>query len=106
MRELIDIHSVKTRLIALFLLLGFLPAAVVAGVYFWFKSTIEDVSRAPVGDTAAAISDVIDRNLFERYGDVQAFGANAAAWAPENWRNPAPGNSLIAAMNACMTNAK
>jgi len=42
--------------------------------------------------------------LFERYGDVQAFGVNTAAWSAENWRKPSPDNPLIAAMNAYMTN--
>ena len=51
-----------------------------------------------------SVSNVIDRNLFERYGDVQAFGVNAAAWEPTNWKNPSETNPLIQAMNAYMTN--
>jgi hypothetical protein len=35
---------------------------------------------------AVSIGDTIDRNLFERYDDVQAFGLNAAAANPEYWR--------------------
>ena len=100
----VSFDSIKTRLVVFFLLFGVVPALCLMGVYFWFKGSIETAFRAPVRDTAAAIGDVIDRNLFERYGDVQAFGANAAAWAPENWRNPTPANPLIAAMNAYMTN--
>src|SRR5262245_27975897 len=100
----LKLNSLKTRLIFFFLLFGVVPALSLMGVYFAFKGTIEDAFRAPVKDTAAAIGDVIDRNLFERYGDVQAFGLNTAAWAPENWRNPVQTNPLIAAMNGYMTN--
>lgn len=100
----VSFNSIKTRLVAFFLLFGVVPALCLMAVYFSFKGTIEDAFRAPVKDTAVAVGDVIDRNLFERYGDVQAFGVNAAAWAPENWRNPSPANPLIAAMNAYMTN--
>ena len=88
-----NFNSIKTRLIVFFLLFGVVPAVCLIGVYFSFKGTIEDAFRAPVKDTAVALGDVIDRNLFERYGDVQAFGVNAAAWPPENWRNPSPGQS-------------
>lgn len=71
--------SIKSRLIAFFLMFGVLPALLLIGVYFSFRGSIESAYRAPIKDTATAIGDVIDRNLFERYGDVQAFGVNAAA---------------------------
>jgi len=100
----IGFNSIKTRLVTFFLLFGVVPAVCLIAVYFSFKGAIEDAFRAPVSAKAVSIGDVIDRNLFERYGDVQAFGANAAAWAPENWRNPSAANPLIAAINAYMTN--
>ncbi len=100
----INLNSIKTRLIMFFLLFGVVPAMCLIGVYFSFKGSIENAFRGPLVDTAVATGDVIDRNLFERYGDVQAFGVNAAAWAPENWRNSSAANPLIAAMNAYMTN--
>jgi methyl-accepting chemotaxis protein len=100
----LDVNSIKFRLIVCFALFGIVPAVLVFAVYEWFKADIEHAYRQPIADTATAMGDVIDRNLFERYGDVQAFGVNAAATAAENWRNPAPGNPLIAAMNAYMTN--
>ncbi len=100
----IDFNSIKTRLIVLFTLFGVVPAVALVGVYFSFSTQIEQAYREPMKDTAIAVSDVIDRNLFERYGDVQAFGANAAAWEPANWRNPVDSNPLISAINAYMTN--
>ena len=100
----LDVNSIRFRLIACFALFGIVPAVLLFAIYQWFKGDIESAYRQPIADTAAAMGDVIDRNLFERYGDVQAFGVNAAATAPENWRNPAASNPLIAAMNAYMTN--
>ena len=100
----IRVESIQTRLIVFFLLFGIVPAVCLLSVYFWFKGSIEVAYREPIKDTAIALGDVIDRNLFERYGDVQAFGVNAAAWAPENWRNPASTNPLVSAMNSYMTN--
>ncbi len=102
--RLVDIHSIKFRLVLFFLLFGVVPALCLMAVFFSDKATIEGAFRAPVKDMAVAAGDTIDRNLFERYGDVQAFGVNAAAWDPVNWRNPSPANPLIQAMNAYMRN--
>lgn len=100
----LNVNSIRTRLTLFFLLFGVLPALVILAVYYSFKGSIEQAYHAPMQDTAVALGEVIDRNLFERYGDVQAFGANTAAWAPENWKNPTADNQLILAMNAYMTN--
>ena len=65
---------------------------------------LEATSYDRVTDNARALNDKIDRNLFERYGDVQAFGTNTAAYDPANWHNPVATNPLITAINAYMTN--
>ena len=44
--------------------------------------------------------DVIERNLFERYGDVQAFTRNAAVLDRSPWRSQAADNRTVGAMNA------
>jgi hypothetical protein len=41
----------------------------------------------------------VDRILFERYGDVQAFALNTAARGHANRRHGDTGNPLVAAMN-------
>jgi len=100
----INLHSIKVKLIAFFLLFGVVPAVAMLLVYNSFEGSIQSAFREPVRATAIAVGDTIDRNLFERYGDVQAFGLNAAAIAPENWRNASADNPLIAAMNGYMVN--
>jgi methyl-accepting chemotaxis protein len=59
---------------------------------------------ARVKDGATTVNELIDRNLFERYGDVQAFGQNRAAYNPANWGNPSTSNPLVSSINSYMTN--
>ena len=55
--------------------------------------------QAMLADKATTINNLIDRNLFERYGDVQAFAANLTAHNASNWNNPADTNPLVNTMN-------
>lgn len=56
---------------------------------------------APLSTAAASVSDRIDRNLFERYGDVQAFGYNVAVEQKTDWYKPGAENSrIVRAMNS------
>lgn len=96
--------SIRSKLTGLLLIFGLLPLAGVLPVVFNAlndsKQSILD-GRATI---AATINETIDRNLFERYGDVQAFTANTAVLDQKNWRNTDEENPLIQAMNAYMTN--
>lgn len=49
---------------------------------------------------AESVADKIDRNLFERYGDVQAFGLNTAVQDRANWYVHAPGSPLAGLLDA------
>ncbi len=55
-----------------------------------------------LGDKLAQVSsdtlDKLDRNLFERYGDVQAFSVNGVLQHTETWHRR-EGNEVVAAMN-------
>jgi methyl-accepting chemotaxis protein len=68
------------RLIVLIVALGLAPMAVLGVVaYRSASSSLADGAQTRVDDLAFATSDKLDRNLFERYGDVQAFAKSAAA---------------------------
>ncbi len=74
------LHSLNTKLLAVFLIVGILPLLVIG----WFAVSRATTALASAsGETleVAAIDsgDAVDRNLFERYGDVQAFAANPKA---------------------------
>jgi methyl-accepting chemotaxis protein len=99
----IGLNQIRTKLSVLFLIFGVLPALGIFAVFIYSESEFKRAFMAPAELNAAAINDTIDRNLFERYGDVQAFGVNAAAHDPANWHNPNPDNPLIHAINSYMT---
>ncbi len=96
--------KVRTKLALLMVTAGIVPALVMLGLFTWEQPELERMARTSVFNAATATMDVIDRNLFERYGDVQAFGLNGLAHEPANWRKPGEGNPLVDAMDGYMAN--
>ena len=94
--------KIKWKLTAGFLVFGLVPALLVLAIYLLTESKFEAAFREPIKTTAVALGDVIDRNLFERYGDVQAFALNPEAKDQGNWREPSADNPLVEAMNNYM----
>jgi len=84
----------------LFLLAGLVPlSAVLITNNFSFKE-IRNINAGNLQTIAEGIADRVDRNLFERYGDVQAFGLNLVVQNKENWYQKK--SELITAMNQCV----
>jgi methyl-accepting chemotaxis protein len=89
------------RLSALFVLLGALPA--IAALLLLRRSSValEEKTAARFQTSALQITDKVDRNLFERYGDVQAFGVNDAISDARSWYKPDDAqNGIVRVMNA------
>ncbi len=95
--------GIQKKMISWLLVFGITPALVLFGILQLQETAFRDAMNTRVGVTAVQINDVIDRNLFERYGDVQAFGLNAAAQDTANWGSAVAGNPLVHAMNGYMT---
>lgn len=95
--------GIRTKLIVLLMVFGLAPACIMFGLLYSQQTGIKDALTAKVATMAVAVNDVIDRNLFERYGDVQAFGLNTAAHKSGNWGWPSADNPLVRAMNGYMT---
>ena len=95
--------KIRTKLIVLFLIFGLLPALSLVPIIRNAQQHTETALLNEYASAALSVNEVLDRNLFERYGDVQAFGLNTAAQDSNNWRNPVAGNSLIEAMNGYIT---
>ncbi len=91
--------TLRLKLVGLLLAFGIVPAAVISGAVLAKASYFRTIVMARMADSAVAINDIIDRNLFERYGDVQAFGMNVAAHDPANWNHPGAQNPLVRVMN-------
>jgi len=95
--------KLRGQLVAALLFVGLVPALALFGILLSKGPEVKKTLSTRVEMTAAVINDVIDRNLSERYGDVQAFTLNAAVLDKANWGDPAASNPLIHAMNGYMT---
>ena len=92
-------NSLRSRIIISCLLMGTLPALAI-GIVAW--SATGNLEQATINDyqsQARHVADKIDRNLFERYGDVQAFGLNGVITDRESWYDPDADNPIVKAMN-------
>ncbi|MDT7041876.1 methyl-accepting chemotaxis protein [Candidatus Nitronereus thalassa] len=93
--------GLTSKLVALLLVFGVIPMAVVAYIGFSATADIEKGAGQRFQLVSENIADKIDRNLFERYGDVQAFASNQILQERYAWYNPDEAeNSIVRTMNA------
>ncbi|NBV42736.1 methyl-accepting chemotaxis protein, partial [bacterium] len=97
-------RSMQKKLILMLMLVGLLPLISSNILTAQKKPQVEQMALDSLKLAANTVLELIDRNLYERYGDVQAFTQNAASRDVRNWKNPSPSNPLINAMNSYMTN--
>ncbi len=93
------LSGIRAKLVLLLLVFGLVPVIVVGVFFKGQRGHLEDIVTDRLEDSARNIADLIDRNLFERYGDVQAFLLNTAVPVRENWKKPGAGNPLVEAMD-------
>lgn len=88
---------IARKLATLCLAFGVIPAALVSTVLY-NRSALAVRERAADGIqmTAGHVADKIDRNLFERYGDVQAFGFNDVVEDRTQWYKVGADSNRIA----------
>ena len=86
MRKFFGNISLRVKLGVILLLVGVVSAALVGGVFMFKQHDLHLDYERQLTNSITNLGDTIDRNLFERYGDVQAFGYNTAAQDPANWR--------------------
>lgn len=78
--RLYQFKSLRAKLLVCFLVLGIAPACIVGLLaYRNCRNGLLDENGRRLQMLAEETIDKIDRNLFERYGDVQAFAANPKA---------------------------
>ncbi len=101
--EKIGNWGLATKLSILFCIFGLVP--IVALGYMSWQSG-QDM-QAKVGkqfeNAAVAVADKIDRNLFERYGDVQAFAINDAVKRTSRWYDSSEHSALAPLMDQYIT---
>ncbi|MEK7352466.1 MAG: methyl-accepting chemotaxis protein [Nitrospirota bacterium] len=92
--------GITAKLAALFVLFGFVPMAIIGLIAYNASRTIEETAGTRFQNVAEGVADKIDRNLFERYGDVQAFGINRVIDQKASWyRTEEESNPTIEVMN-------
>jgi methyl-accepting chemotaxis protein len=89
----------RSRIVLLLLAFGLAPAILLGAAFLAERGELRRTAMDRLADAAASLGDTIDRNLFERYGDVQAFGLNTVAHDPRNWRRPGANNPLVRAID-------
>jgi len=90
--------SLKEKLILFFLLVGLVPLFINGYSTNNSMEKIKQINASNLAISADNIASAIEKNLFERYGDVQAFGLNEAIQDSNNWYQ---GNNtkIVVAMN-------
>ena len=92
--------SIAIKLVVMCAVFGILPMVIVGMIAFNAANDIEQEVGKKFETVAKTVADKIDRNLFERYGDVQAFALNKVAQSRTQWGNALNGNDITTAMNS------
>ena len=89
--------SLKWKQVVLFLVSGLVPLLIVMLVINYSFKKVKDINASNLQTIAESVADKIDRSLFERYGDAQAFGLNEVSNNREHWYQPE--SPIVNAMN-------
>lgn len=90
--------NLSLRIILSMAAAGLVPVLGLVALAISKANTIEKMAAEEMNLLAVQSLDTIERNLFERYGDVQAFASNAVLNA-ENWNDPSSNKEIIDAIN-------
>ena len=68
--------KIPLKLTLLFLIFGVVPTVSLGWIAYKETYKLEEIVPSDLERVALDVADMVDRNLFERYGDVQAFAIN------------------------------
>lgn len=91
--------SLSNKLFLTILAVAIVPLCLIGWRVKTGLNQVLDTSGQSMTIVARNIADKIDRNLFERYGDVQAFGMNDVVLDRAYWYKKGSGNPIVARMN-------
>ncbi|MBL7647141.1 MAG: methyl-accepting chemotaxis protein [Candidatus Hydrogenedentes bacterium] len=92
--------GVKGKFIFSFLIFGLVPMGFLGSMAYRSTLNTEEKQLVQMQGFATGIADKIDRNLFERYGDVQAFCLNRILLDQDSWyQKEESANGIVRAMN-------
>jgi methyl-accepting chemotaxis protein len=90
--------NLSLRIILSMAAAGLIPVLGLVVLAIAKANTIEKMASEEMNLLAVQSLDTIERNLFERYGDVQAFASNAVLNSG-NWSDPAANKAIVDAIN-------
>ncbi|MEM6314937.1 MAG: cache domain-containing protein, partial [Planctomycetota bacterium] len=91
--------KLSTKLLASLVAAAVVPAAAVGLVTWTSSGKLEDKIGEDLQSSATVAIETIERNLFERYGDVQAFGLNRAVLDRAQWYRRDGDSSIVRSMD-------
>jgi hypothetical protein len=92
--------SLESRLSIAFFAIGLVPAFILAAVNISTLNDLADSKGQELVSQTMTVGELINRNLFERYGDVQAFGYNQAIFDKSSWyQTNSSTNKIASVMN-------
>ncbi len=92
--------KIQSKLTVLVVTAGLVPALAIAFIAWHALGTMAQQTEVQFERIAWNVVDTIDRNLFERYGDVQAFGLNTAVQERASWYQHGEDSPIVKAMNS------
>ncbi|MGD9849790.1 MAG: methyl-accepting chemotaxis protein [Nitrospirales bacterium] len=91
--------GIAVKLVIVFVIFGAIPMGAVGIIAYGSAESMKDKIGYQFLSEGKGLADKIDRNLFERYGDVQAFGFNDAITRTTQWYDPTEFNAISQVMN-------
>ncbi len=91
--------GIAAKLVAIFVIFGVVPMTAVGLIAFGAADDMKAKIGGRFMSEATGLADKIDRNLYERYGDVQAFGFNDAVTRTSQWYDDSEYNVISQVMN-------
>lgn len=95
--------NISVKLVLAFLAFGLLPTAIVTLIAFRGLNLLGERANGSIKSAAVTLISRVERNLFERYGDVQAFGLNTAFHDRQRWYDKKVDAPMAELMNRYLT---
>lgn len=90
-------RSLQTQILYAIIVAGCIPALLVAMAAYRSSASLNDALIEKFHQVTVDLTDKVERNLFERYGDVQAFGTNEVVHDRDSWYQVGSEKNRIAA---------
>lgn len=95
--------KLASKLVLAFLNFGLLPAIIISVASMNGLAKMRVKEEGAITSASVTLMSRVERNLFERYGDVQAFGLNTQFHDKSLWYRKDPDNPLSTLMNRYLT---